>query len=174
MQSADFVKVLNKDTNIWRQDIKNINLGYPRLAMPALRSEKYEITEMEISKITQGTKLEDFINGLIISEEVKIQVINKNGEELASGALIVTGMSLIVKDDLELKTLKLVVTGDVTGDGAADFKDIVAINGHRLNKKLLEGEYLMAGEVTGDEKVDFKDIVKLNMFRLGKITELLQ
>ena len=174
MQSADFVKVLNKDTNIWRQDIKNINLGYPRLAMPALRSEKYEITEMEISKITQGTKLEDFINGLIISEEVKIQVINKNGEELASGALIVTGMSLIVKDDLELKTLKLVVTGDVTGDGAADFKDIVAINGHRLNKKLLEGEYLMAGEVTGDEKVDFKDIVKINMFRLGKITELLQ
>ena len=58
------------------------------------------------------------------------------------------------------------LSGDATGDGLADFKDIVAINGHRLNKKLLEGEYLMAGEVTGDEKVDFKDIVKINMFRL--------
>ena len=88
--------------------------------------------------------------------------------------VIATGMTVVLKTETETKTetFKIVVPGDVSGDGKADFKDIVAINRHRLNKKILEGEYLIAGEVTGDEKVDFKDIVKINMFRLNKIIEL--
>ena len=69
-------------------------------------------------------------------------------------------------------TYKIVVTGDANGDGEADFKDLTKVNLHRLNKKLLEGEYSLSADVNKDEVVDFKDIVKINKFRLNKITEL--
>ena len=103
----------------------------------------------------------------------EIKVLDKENNEVAFDKIIGTGMSLILKSEYETKTFKLAVAGDTTGDGLANFKDMVAINAHRLNKKLLEGEYLMSGEVTGDKKLDFKDIVKINQFRLNKITQLL-
>ena len=49
---------------------------------------------------------------------------------------------------------------------------MLMVNRHRLNKKKLEGAYLLAADVTGDGKVDFKDLVKINRFRLHKINEL--
>lgn len=62
--------------------------------------------------------------------------------------------------------------GDANRDGKVDFKDILAINKHRLNKVQLTGERLEAADVNKDGKVDFKDILKINKYRLGKISEL--
>ena len=62
--------------------------------------------------------------------------------------------------------------GDVNGDGKVDFKDILLINKHRLNKAQLTGIYLKAADVNGDSKVDFMDILKINKYRLGKISSL--
>lgn len=53
-----------------------------------------------------------------------------------------------------------------------DFKDILAINKHRLNKAQLTGERLEAADVNKDGKVDFMDILKINKYRLGKISSL--
>ena len=69
-------------------------------------------------------------------------------------------------------TYTIIVTGDVNGDGKADFKDMIGINKHRLSKKMLNGAFLIGGDVTGDGKLNFKDIVKINKFRLKKINEL--
>lgn len=71
------------------------------------------------------------------------------------------------------KIYKAIVSGDVNGDGEADFKDMTKINSHRLKKgSPLQGEYLQAADVTGDATVDFKDLVKINKFRLGKTAQL--
>ena len=51
---------------------------------------------------------------------------------------------------------------------------MVVMNKHRLNKKILEGEYLVAGDVTGDNKINIRDIVKVNKYRLNKIIQIFE
>ena len=104
------------------------------------------------------------------AEEAKI--LDKNNQEIMPEDEIGTGMTLILKSKIEIREFKLVVLGDTTGDGKADFKDIVLMNRYRLFKTTLEKEYLLAGDVTEDGEVDFKDIVRINRFRLNKIVEL--
>ena len=81
-------------------------------------------------------------------------------------------MRVELKYNNQILTFTIVVLGDANGDGKADFKDILLINKHRLNKSNLEEEYLLAGDVNEDGEADFKDILQINKFRLGKINEL--
>ena len=57
------------ERRLMAKDKENIEMTIEKKKKKSIKelSTKYEITEMEISKITQGTKLEDFINGLIIN-----------------------------------------------------------------------------------------------------------
>ena len=155
------------------ENYKCIDCGQ-EAARITITSNNYEITEKTITKISHQTELNTFLQNLVTINATKIEVLNKKGEVLTEGDFVGTGMSLVVKSDLETITMKLIVVGDTTGDGKADFKDMVAINKHRLNQKALEEEFLTAGDLTGDSKADFKDIVKLNKFRLNAITSLFQ
>ena len=131
---------------------------------------KYTLKEETyIIGIQPKTKIKDLgikaINGemKITKEEQEIK-----DEEVTIG----TGYKVVITNGTETKEYILVVRGDCDGNGKADFKDMLKINKHRLNKVQLQGEYLEAGELNGDEKVDFKDMLKINKFRLNKITEL--
>jgi Ca2+-binding EF-hand superfamily protein len=105
-----------------------------------------------------------------IRTNLSYEIINQDGNKVIDNTeLVGTGY------EVELKTgiiYKIVVKGDTNGDGEADFKDMVRINSHRLNKKHLEEVYLLAGDVKEDGLVDFKDMIKINKFRLHKILEL--
>ena len=79
---------------------------------------------------------------------------------------------MFYQGDTKLYEYTIIVKGDCNGDGVADFKDILLINKHRLNKSKLTGAYLEAGDINLDKKVDFKDILQVNKYRLGKISEL--
>ncbi len=134
-------------------------------------SEKYTIEDIYIKDIPNKTTVKDFIAN-IESEAEEIKVINEDDEEIGEDKNVGTGMILSLKVEGEEKIFKLVVAGDVTGDGKADFSDIIKINKHRLKKSELYGEYLMAADVNGDGKADFSDITKINKYRLNKITQL--
>ena len=99
-----------------------------------ITSNKYEIAEEYINKIVTKTTVEDFIKNLVITNATEIKVLDKNNEAVSQDRIIGTEMSLTLKSEYQTKTLKLIVTGDTTGDGIADFKDIVKINKFRLNK----------------------------------------
>ena len=134
-----------------------------------INSNKYEIGEY-ITKIAPKTTVEEFKKNIETNATVK--VFNKDNKELPNAELVGTGMKAEFTLDDEKITYELVVPGDTSGDGKADFKDIVKMNKHRLSKVKLEGAYEVAGDVTQDGKIDFKDMVKVNKFRLGKITSL--
>ena len=136
-----------------------------------ITSNAYKIEETQISKIKAKMTIKTFKENMQ-TNATEIKVYNKDGEEQGENSTVATGMTIILKLNNETKTLKLIVVGDVTGDGKADFKDMVAMNKHRLNKKALDGEYLIAGDVTEDNKLDFKDMVKINKLRLNKIVQL--
>ena len=136
------------------------------------------------------TEENGFVKGIqpntIISKIKSKEVIETNGEiEILKGnekietgtGLVCTGYKLKVTkgtetNGIETKEYTLVVKGDCDGNGKADFKDMLKINKHRLNKVKLQGAFLEAGELTGDNKVDFKDMLRINKFRLNKIDAL--
>ena len=136
-----------------------------------ITSEKYIIQDLYISKIQPKTTIKEFKEQIQTnSNQVKLY---NNGKEIeADDEIIKTGMQIEIKFAEKTKTLTLAVDGDVNGDGKADFKDIVSMNKHKLNKKKLNEVELIAGDVNNDNKVDFKDIVKVNKYRLNKITIL--
>ena len=137
-----------------------------------VESDTYEISEQYITKIEPKTTLKAFLEKLDIEHATEIKVLDKNGNVLTENDLMGTAATLILESEAGTKRVKVVIAGDVTGDGNADFKDIVALNRHKLKKNILKDEYLLAGDVTGDGLVDFKDIVKVNRFKLNKITTL--
>lgn len=140
-----------------------------RIISDVITSDSLTVTEENqiISGIKSGMSVQDLKNAL--QSEMEYEVVDKNGETISNSTKIATGYQIKMDNG---KTYTLSVLGDATGDGKVDFKDMVTINRHRLNKKKLEKEFLIAGDVNGDNKVDFKDLVKINRFRLNKITEL--
>lgn len=101
----------------------------------------------------------------------KFGIYHDEKEITESSTILVTGMTMKVTLKTEEKEYKIVVSGDVDGNGKADLNDILAINKYRLGKGSLVGAYLKAGDVTGDEKANLNDILKINKYRLGKITK---
>lgn len=67
-----------------------------------------------------------------------------------------------------VKTVDIVVFGDVNGDGKVTIKDIMLTNRNILKKISLNGEYLEAADVNKDGKVTIKDIMLINNSILGK------
>ena len=78
----------------------------------------------------------------------------------------------VESDPINITKIIKLEKGDANGDGKVDFKDMLAINKHRLKKKLLTGEKLIVADVNDDGEVDFKDMLKINKYRLGKINSL--
>lgn len=56
---------------------------------------------------------------------------------------------------------KLVLTGDVTGDGKVKINDVMKIANHIVNKNVLSDEYLIAGDVTNDNNIKMNDVMKI-------------
>ena len=94
--------------------------------------------------------------------------VRENNTSISDNSTIKTSQQISVGNN----TYKMVVKGDVNGDGIADIRDIMQINKHRLNKTKLENEYLKAGDVNEDGVSDIRDLMQINKYRLGKITNL--
>ena len=124
-----------------------------------------------LENIQPNTLVQEVISKIKTNGEVKIY--DKNDKEITGeDANIATGIKIVITNGDEKKEFIVVVRGDNNGDGKADFNDMLQMNKHRLEKKLLEGAFLKAGDVDGNGKVDFSDMLKINKFRLEKIKEL--
>jgi len=99
-----------------------------------------------------------------------IEIYNKQGQRIdeTNGELIGTGytMSLYEGDKLKEEGIKLVVKGDITGEGKADWEDSTAIIRHRLEIEKLEEIYEKAADINKDGIVDGRDSTMLIYHRL--------
>ena len=131
-------------------------------------SSTYTINGTFISKIASKTTIEKFKESLE-TNATEIKIYDKNGNEISENQTIATGMKVELKYQEDIKIFTIAVEGDTNGDGKVEFLDLVMVNRHRLNKKILEGEKFIAADFTEDGKVDFIDLVKINRLRLNKM-----
>ena len=165
------VKVKDKAGNI-KEYSEEINITNIKDMTDVIEIKNYTIENNMLKGIQPGTTLNKFKENVIIKDATKVKILNKQNKEIVAGEKITTGSKVQINAFGETVEYKIVVSGDTTGDGQADFNDMMKVNLHRLNKIELEGEYFEAGDVNKDGKVDFTDFIKINLFRLSKIQSL--
>ncbi len=122
-----------------------------------LSSNKYlvhdgMITNIKADKISNRVSVNDFKSNINVREEY-----NFYKDELINPEFISTGM--LYKSNY--RTYKIVLMGDVTGDGVVKMNDVMKIASQLVNGNVLQDEYLIAGDVTGDNKVKMNDVMKI-------------
>ena len=133
-----------------------------------ITSDVFSINQeaMTASKITQGCTSGSFLSAL---NEEKYCVMMKGTEKLTDSTPLGTGMILNLMNESEIiKSYRVVVTGDVNGDGKINITDMIAVKQDILGKSKLSALRKSAGDVNGDGKINITDFIKIKAAILGK------
>lgn len=127
----------------------------------------YQVTEDGFIKgVASSTKTEDFLQKIQITGGTA-KVTHADGS--AASDKVGTGDIVAVYNSggsLQ-KEYKIVVPGDVNGDGVVNSLDLLKIQKHLLGASPLEGVYAQAADVNGNGKVDALDLLKVQKHILG-------
>lgn len=127
-------------------------LGYDSLGY--LRGVKLNTTTSALSR--------EFTN-------VTLKYKNMSGTELGENSLIGTGSTIMLYNGSTLVDSKVaIVTGDMTGDGIINNRDVVMMNKYLLNKVEAQECQTIATDVNGDGYVNNKDAAMVARYMVGK------
>ena len=132
-----------------------------------VESDDYVVDDVNnyIKGISPKTTVKD-LKVSISTNATEVKVF-KGEKELTESDKIGTNVKIHLKNEYEEQIYTLVVTGDIDGDGEANFWDMLALNKHRLRIELLGKVEEIAGDINEDKVVDFWDMLEINEFRLG-------
>lgn len=114
-----------------------------------------------ITKINNGTEVNNIKNALITEGANKVIITNQNNVELNDTDIIATGYKVEITSGEETKIYVLSVTGDTSGDGNITILDLLQIQKHLTNAKKLTSEYLLAADTSGDNNVTILDLLQV-------------
>ena len=69
-----------------------------------------------------------------------------------------------------VKSLSVVVTGDINGDGNITLSDMLMIKSHILGKTTLSGAAALAADTNDDKALSITDFLQIKAHILGKNT----
>ena len=113
----------------------------------SLRVSNFEISNLP--SINTVSKIKEKVN-----TTHKIEFQNQNGNILGENDLVGTGSRLKILDDnvTTLTTYKFILYGDVNGDGKISSVDLLVLQRHILEIKLLQDVYYKAGNINKNGK----------------------
>ena len=149
-----------------------------------LKSETFEISRYPdeltnggnvnyISNINQEMTIEDFKKNLD-NEQVIIKIYDSNNNLIKDNSkLISTGMTVKIEiNNVEYDSLKIVVRGDIDGDGIIAMTDYIALKSLLLGENNFDFIKTMASDLDYDGVLTMADYIKLKSFILGEINSL--
>lgn len=116
-----------------------------------------------------NTTANDLLKQITSSYDVTIKMSDSN-KEVAGDSKLATNQMIVIGSTNQQH--RIVVKGDLTGDGIVDIRDLTKMNRYRVEKDTLDKAEFLAGDLIEDGKIDMKDLTKLNQYRLNKINEL--
>lgn len=124
-----------------------------------LNTNAYTINEQEkiIINILPNTTVTNLKNKLITSGTIKIY--NKNGQELTKSELVGTGATLKIVETSDI--YKMVVMGDLNGDGKITTTDLLKLKKHVTNIEKLKSEYKTAADINSSNTITTTDVLKM-------------
>ena len=134
-----------------------------------LSSAKYTVGDKYITGIVPGTRAADFLAGLSVDGGTA-KLVGTDGKQ--NQGLAATGNKVEVYVNNKKKTsYKVVIYGDVNGDGEINVLDMIKVNRHILGLDKLSGTYLVAADANhkGDG-LNVLDMIYINRHALGLST----
>lgn len=124
-------------------------------------------------KQTAGTKIGELKSKISTSGEVNY--ISNDGNAVEDNDIIKTGDRVSININGTKTEYKVIVFGDVTGDGEIRSNDVAKVYRFirgRISSDVFDDLCVSAGEVTGDGEIRSNDVAKIYRFIRGRISSL--
>ena len=142
-----------------------------------IQAAGYTHNDGYISGIKVGTSAQAMISTFKTSNpnvSVKITTtIDNNTKEISDETRLKTGDILTVATESETKSLRIIIFGDVNGDGNVSAVDYVQVKNCIMTSMSLEGAYKIAADVDQDGKISAVDYVNIKNY-IMKANSLIQ
>lgn len=129
-----------------------------------IKSEKYKIEDVYISKVLPKTTVQKFKTNVITKG--KVVFTDEAGNILSNDSIIKTGTIIKVGEKLKYS---IVVIGDINKDGEMDIDDLAEMKFHIIESKILSGIKLKAADINSDKEVSIDDVAKMKLVLIDKI-----
>ncbi len=134
----------------------------PKLEEGAIIFEKpLQVNANQITGIDERTTVEDLLEK--IKTNYRLEIVNKSGTLIEENKFVGTESKIRVYDEENLVIeYKIIIYGDVNGDGKINSIDLLVIQRHILELKPLEGMFLKAGNIAKNGKAPSSvDLLKI-------------
>lgn len=138
----------------------NINVTVQEI----LQTEEYSIDlEKKILKsIPENTTVKTLLENIQIGSDT-YSFTDETGKELTEEDLIGTGITLKINDE----EFKLIVTGDINGDGKITVTDLSKLKLHIVELEVLAGNNLLGADIDNDDQITLTDLSNMKKYLAG-------
>lgn len=124
-----------------------------------LKSDKYTPDQGMINISDSNMTVAQFTAAFDSGNRVEVL---KDGKVLPADSKITTGMTVRLRYNEQVQdTAKLIISGDLTGDGKCSVNDFLMLSDHLLGRTALTEDALLAADYNRDGKVDLLDYVEV-------------
>jgi hypothetical protein len=172
--SYDFSSVGTKEVKVSFVGIQSIETVYVNVSESTfyptdITSNLFSIANGFIGRISAGTSVEAFLNG--INEKAYIEIFNNN-QKASINETVKTGMilKLIINGNI-VKTLTVIVTGDINGDGEISLTDAIIAKSFVLKNSVPTIMNVKSADVNSDNDVSLTDymIIKAHFLKIKNV-----
>ena len=138
--------------------VKQINEDITLEIDESLKVDGDEISKLDVTKNT--------VNDIktLINTNLTMEFYNSKGELLSDTDKIGTDSKLVLKDSDQNEVYKytFIIYGDVNGDGLIDSLDVLVLQKHILETKLMTGVFLKSGNISKNGQLpNSLDVLKI-------------
>ncbi len=158
--------------------VYKITVGKESNTVETLYSSTYNIGSY-IMGVDVGTTVSKFISKITVPSEHTIKIYDKSNNEISTNDIITTGCRVaLFKGNKDVKSILIVIKGDISGDGKIDTKDVIMAKRHTVNmlpraQYELTGAYFKAADIDGNGSVNTTDIIRIKRDIVG-MTKIIQ
>ena len=125
----------------------------------------YDNSKKSVSRITEKTKLKDYIQNFEMNNNYTLDVEYKI---IDNQMVLFTGSKTIIyKSNNKYDELTNIVTGDINGDGVINSADLLRVRQHLLGIKKLSDIYYTASDINYDNNINSADLLRIRQHLLG-------
>lgn len=119
-----------------------------------------------LRRVKLGSCVQDVMSQL---QNDNLEFINIGGTKLSLNDNIGTGTRInLYKDGKVVDTKTVIVTGDMSGDGSINNRDVVMFNKYQVGKITAKESQILAMDVNGDGYINNKDAAMIARYLVGK------
>lgn len=163
------VKAENTNTRTYKITIKKVS-GV-KTVEDIIGTLSTKVHGNSMTSISPKTDSSSLINSIKKADPTSNVVYKNSSNTIVTGSTrIKTNDSItITSSSNETVSYKLIVNGDVSGDGEVTILDLLKVQKHILASSKLTDSYLTAGDTNSDNKVDILDLLRVQKYILGSI-----